>query len=194
MVYGRVRPMQARGRDQGVWRRSAVFLRGDRGITWSESCTDIEQYALSDKPEKRPFDANLAALTKYPITEYQPVRHTAIANTARFTMSQRASRTLRKKWGNSNRKRPFQTLHRDFAGRLSRPFHVRYNPYTETIEVLDSQEKLATFARSLKNDFEKLVIAMENSRVWLEKQFHQIRQIAPVKPFVTLLYFRHIYL
>ncbi|KAJ9049656.1 hypothetical protein DSO57_1022159 [Entomophthora muscae] len=98
------------------------------------------EHALSDKPEKRPFDPSMAALTKYPITEYQPIYYVA------------------------------ESFHdakekvRDFAGRLSRPFHVRYNPYTEMIEVLDSQEKLATFARTLKNDFEKLVVAMENAK------------------------------
>lgn len=31
------------------------------------------EYALSDAPEKRPFDPSKTALQKYPITEYQPV-------------------------------------------------------------------------------------------------------------------------
>jgi phenylalanine-4-hydroxylase len=31
------------------------------------------EYCLSEKPEKVPFDPEKAALTKYPITEYQPL-------------------------------------------------------------------------------------------------------------------------
>ncbi|KAI0226058.1 hypothetical protein L0F63_005441, partial [Massospora cicadina] len=90
------------------------------------------EYALSGKPEKRPFDAKLAALTKYPITEYQPVYYVAES-------FQDAKEKVR-----------------EFADSLSRPFHVRYNPYTETIEILDTREKLTSFARAIKNDFGKL--------------------------------------
>lgn len=98
------------------------------------------EYALSDKPEKRPFDAQLAAVTKYPITEYQPVYYVAES-------FQDAKEKVR-----------------EFADHLSRPFHVRYNPYTETVEILDTKEKLTAFAKSIKGDFEKLVAAMEFSR------------------------------
>lgn len=96
------------------------------------------EYAMSDKPEKRPFDPSLAAATKYPITEYQPIYYVADS---------------------------FQDAKdkvREFTGTLTRPFHVRYNPYTETIEVLNNQDKLVSYAKIIKNDLEKLVSAMEN--------------------------------
>lgn len=35
------------------------------------------EYALTDKPEKRPFDPKMTAIQKYPITQYQPVSRPA---------------------------------------------------------------------------------------------------------------------
>lgn len=95
------------------------------------------EYAMSDKPEKRPFDPSLAAVTKYPITEYQPIYYVAESfNDAKEKV-------------------------RDYAASLSRPFALRYNPYTESIEVLDSKDKLTSYAKSIKSDFEKMVAALE---------------------------------
>jgi len=95
------------------------------------------EYSMTDQPEKRPFDPTLASVTKYPITEYQPIYYVAES---------------------------FQDAKdkvRDFANTLERPFQVRYNPYTETIEVLDHPDKLTSYARTIKNDLVKLVSAME---------------------------------
>jgi phenylalanine-4-hydroxylase len=36
------------------------------------------EYALTDKPERRPFDPSVTAIQKYPITQYQPVSRIAL--------------------------------------------------------------------------------------------------------------------
>ncbi|KAJ1679139.1 hypothetical protein EV182_002656, partial [Spiromyces aspiralis] len=67
------------------------------------------EYAMSDKPEKLPFDPNKAAVQKYPITEYQPVY---------FVAENFRSATAKV---------------REFASNMNRPFQVRYDPYTQSI-------------------------------------------------------------
>ncbi|CAG8737138.1 15878_t:CDS:2, partial [Racocetra persica] len=91
------------------------------------------EYALSDKPEKRPFDPSKTSLQKYYLTEYQPVYFIADS----FKDAQQKVR--------------------DFSKSLDRPFSVRYNPYTESIEVLDTQEKVLRYAQSIKNDMVAMV-------------------------------------
>ena len=50
---------------------------------------------------------------------------------------------------------------REFAKTLDRPFEVRYNPHSETIEVLDSRDKVARLAQSIRADMGRLVSALE---------------------------------
>ncbi|CAG8494238.1 9688_t:CDS:10 [Diversispora eburnea] len=50
---------------------------------------------------------------------------------------------------------------RDFANTLKRPYSVRYNPFTESIEVLDKKEKIVRHTQNIKNDMLILVDALE---------------------------------
>lgn len=95
------------------------------------------EYCLSDKPEIRPFEPAKVAQQKYPITEYQPVYFVAESF------------------------KDAQMKVREFANTCSRPFSVRYNAYTESIEILDSKEKVLRYAQSIKSDIVNLVEAME---------------------------------
>ena len=91
---------------------------------------------MSDKPEKRPFDAFSASTQKFPITEYQPI----------YFVAQSFSDAKEKV--------------RAFAGTLKRPFSVTFNPYTQRIEVLDKKEKLVRFANKIKSDMQILTNAI----------------------------------
>lgn len=74
------------------------------------------RYCLSDKPQLKDFDPAVTGLQEYPITEYQPVYFVADSfNSAKDKM-------------------------RKFAASLSRPFQVRYNPYTESIDILETAQ------------------------------------------------------
>ncbi|KAF0366910.1 tyrosine 3-monooxygenase [Gigaspora margarita] len=95
------------------------------------------EYSLTDKPEKRPFDPHKTSEQKYIVTEYQPIYFVAES----FKDAQQKVR--------------------DFSNTLDRPFSVRYNPYTESIEVLDTQEKILRYAQNIKNDMVTLVDGLE---------------------------------
>jgi len=95
------------------------------------------EYSLTDKPKLLPFDPDVTALQSYPITEYQPIYFVA----------------------DSFEKAKHKTA--EFASTLSRPFNVRYNPFSQTIEVLDTQKKLAKFAKHIKGEVTLLAHSLE---------------------------------
>ncbi|KAG9296936.1 hypothetical protein G9A89_006891 [Geosiphon pyriformis] len=76
------------------------------------------EYALSDENEKRPFEPTKTAVQEYIVTDYQPIYFVADSF------------------------KDAQLKVREYAKTLSRPFSIRYNPYTESIEVLDNKEKI----------------------------------------------------
>ena len=41
---------------------------------------------------------------------------------------------------------------RDFAGKIKRPFMVRYNAYTQTVEVLSNAQKITAVMSELRGD------------------------------------------
>ncbi|ORY07623.1 tyrosine 3-monooxygenase [Basidiobolus meristosporus CBS 931.73] len=99
------------------------------------------EYCLSEEPTKVPFDPSKAAVQKYPITEYQPVYFVAESF------------------------KDAKDKVREFARSLNRPFDVRYNPYTETVEVLDTREKVVRYAHNIKSDLQNLVNALEKVEI-----------------------------
>ncbi|CAG8555836.1 3083_t:CDS:10 [Ambispora leptoticha] len=96
------------------------------------------EYALTDKPEKKPFEPSKTAVQKYIVTEYQPLYFVAES----FKDAQQKVR--------------------DYAKTLTRPFSVRYNPYTESVEVLDDKVKILRFAQNIKSDFQNLLDSLES--------------------------------
>lgn len=46
---------------------------------------------------------------------------------------------------------------------MDRPFTVRYNPYTQSIEVLDTKEGLLKCANSIRADLQTLTEAISKS-------------------------------
>ncbi|KAF7729852.1 hypothetical protein EC973_003586 [Apophysomyces ossiformis] len=95
------------------------------------------EYCLSDKPELRPFEPAKTAIQKYPITEFQPVYFVAESF------------------------KDAQEKVREFAANMNRPFSVRYNALTQSIEVLDTKEKVVRFARNIRDDLKTLTTVLE---------------------------------
>lgn len=86
------------------------------------------QYCLSDKPQLKPFDPSVTALQKYPITEYQPLYFVSESfDDAKEKMIKYA-----------------QTIPRNFG--------VRYNPYTQSVEILDSKPQLKELLQNTSDD------------------------------------------
>ncbi|XP_078000010.1 tyrosine 3-monooxygenase-like [Glandiceps talaboti] len=94
------------------------------------------QYALSDKPEHRPFEPSTTALQQYQDDSYQPVYFVAES-------FEDAKQRVR-----------------HFASKLERPFEVCYNPYNQTIELLDSKEKIQEKMSNVKAEMNTLCMAL----------------------------------
>ena len=105
------------------------------------------KYCISDKPSIMPFDPFRASVQPYPITSYQPtyflaesfkdakekLRYDTFAAAQFFTFS-------------SN-----DLLFRQYAMTIPRPFGVHYNPYTQSIEVIDGKEQIVNMVRTLRS-------------------------------------------
>jgi len=94
------------------------------------------QYCLSDKPEIKPFEPEVTGMTKYPITEYQPTYFLAESFVdAKQKMSA-------------------------FAATIPRSFTVRYNAYTQHVEVLQQMSEISQYASDLKAEMSRLEDAL----------------------------------
>merc|ERR1711936_1034673 len=90
------------------------------------------EYCLTDKPEHREFDPAVTGLQKYPITQYQSVYFvTSSFEDAKQKMI-------------------------DFAATIPRPFGVRYDPYTQTIQLLDSKRQIQKLVTNINSEIRTL--------------------------------------
>ncbi|XP_077328307.1 phenylalanine-4-hydroxylase isoform X2 [Lithobates pipiens] len=94
------------------------------------------QYCLTEKPEVKPFEPEKTSKQKYPITEFQPVYFVAES-------FEDAKEKVRK-----------------FAATIPRPFSVRYNSYTQSIEVLDNVQQLKNLADCINSEIGILCSAL----------------------------------
>ncbi|KAM5171408.1 phenylalanine-4-hydroxylase [Mantella aurantiaca] len=94
------------------------------------------QYCLTEKPELKCFEPEKTAKQKYPITEFQPVYFIAES-------FEDAKEKVRK-----------------FAATIPRPFSVRYNSYTQSIEVLDNVQQLKNLADCINSEIGILCSAL----------------------------------
>lgn len=95
------------------------------------------QYCLTDEPEKKPFEPAVTAETKYPITKFQPT----------YFVSESFEDAKEKM--------------RNYAATIPRPFSVRYDPYTQSVVVLDKKEQLGDMINSMQGDLNILREALQ---------------------------------
>jgi phenylalanine-4-hydroxylase len=50
---------------------------------------------------------------------------------------------------------------KEYASKMKRPFAVKYNPLTQSIEVLDTRDKVIRFASSIQSDLQRLISAID---------------------------------
>lgn len=94
------------------------------------------EYCLGDKPTLKPYDPEVVAGTEYPVHEYQPVYF--VAESFERAKQQLAS----------------------FARTLNRPFTARYNPYTQSVEVITTTRELVGVAQGLQAEMALLTDAL----------------------------------
>ncbi|KAG4071537.1 hypothetical protein HA402_011691 [Bradysia odoriphaga] len=99
------------------------------------------EYCLSEKPELREFEPAKTGLQEYPITEYQPIYYVA-------SSFDEAKEKMKK-----------------YADLIPRPFGVRYNAYTQSIEILDSKPQVENLMHNLNMEFQTLQNAFRKLKV-----------------------------
>ncbi|KAL6071625.1 phenylalanine 4-monooxygenase [Balamuthia mandrillaris] len=90
---------------------------------------ELEYCLTSDKAERRNFNPFETCKQKYPITTFQPLYYVADS----FEKAKNQMRNFA------------QTA-------LDRPFAVRYNPYTQSVDVLDTKAKLIQLSNTIQSD------------------------------------------
>ena len=113
-------------------------------------------HALSDKPEYRPFDPDSAAVQEYDDQAYQDIYYIAES----FEDMMEKFRYYLPKWYFFNklprRLREFLLIFFDIFFRrwvqrsLNKPVEMRYNPYTQTIEAIDTMKGMENLISQLK--------------------------------------------
>ncbi|XP_051549019.1 tyrosine 3-monooxygenase [Myxocyprinus asiaticus] len=93
-------------------------------------------HSLSDEPERREFDPDIVAVQPYQDQTYQPV----------YFVSESFSDATEKL--------------RTYVTRIKRPFSVRFDPYTDSIEVLDNPLKVKLGLESIKDELKILTDAL----------------------------------
>ncbi|XP_067947611.1 tryptophan 5-hydroxylase 1-like [Watersipora subatra] len=94
------------------------------------------KHALTDA-EVHPFDPKTTCQQECMITEYQ------------------------KAYYSTNSFESAKNQMRDFAKNIKRPFELRYNPYTQSVDVLDNEELIALAVSEIKGDLAKICAALE---------------------------------
>ncbi|XP_065199964.1 protein henna [Planococcus citri] len=94
------------------------------------------EYCVSDKPELRPFEPEKTAVQSYPITEYQPVYYVA------ESFEDAKNKMI------------------EFSQTIPREFTVRYNPYTQSVELLTSKSQVEGVVKKLSGDILLLLEAL----------------------------------
>ncbi|XP_044870752.1 tyrosine 3-monooxygenase isoform X2 [Mauremys mutica] len=93
-------------------------------------------HSLSDEPEVRNFDPDAAAVQPYQDQNYQPVYFVSESfNDAKDKL-------------------------RSYAARIKRPFSVKYDPYTQSIELLDNSQKIHHSLENVRDELHSLIDAL----------------------------------
>uniref|UniRef100_A0A669PP93 Tyrosine 3-monooxygenase n=1 Tax=Phasianus colchicus TaxID=9054 RepID=A0A669PP93_PHACC len=95
-------------------------------------------YALSNEPEYKPFDPEVTAVHPYQDQAFQPVYFIA----ENF----------------EDAKAKLQ----NYAMKIKKPFSLCYDPFTNSIEVLDTPQKVKREVSRLKEDLKNLCLSLEN--------------------------------
>uniref|UniRef100_A0A8D0CEC4 Tyrosine hydroxylase n=1 Tax=Salvator merianae TaxID=96440 RepID=A0A8D0CEC4_SALMN len=93
-------------------------------------------HSLSDEPELRDFDPESTAVQPYQDQTYQPV----------YFVSESFSDAKAKL--------------RAYAAHIKRPFSVKYDPYTYSIELLDNPQKIRHSLKNVCDEFHSLIDAL----------------------------------
>jgi len=95
------------------------------------------KWCMTDEPERKEFDPDVTCIQEYDTSRFQTTYFVAES----FQVAKDQMRV--------------------FASKLKRPFQGRYNPYTQSIELLESNHNLKELARQIQSDITILNTALD---------------------------------
>ncbi|KFP82397.1 Tyrosine 3-monooxygenase, partial [Acanthisitta chloris] len=95
-------------------------------------------YALSNKPEYKPFDPEVAAVHPYQDQAFQPVYFIA------------------------ENLEDAKVKLQNYAMKIKKPFYLHYDPFTSSIEVMNRPQKVKKALCQMKKELKNLCLALEN--------------------------------
>lgn len=99
------------------------------------------KYCLTNEPEHRNFEPEKTCLQEYPITSFQPVYY--IADSFKDAKDKMSAFTMT----------------------IPKPFSIKYNPYTQSIETINQQFQIVQIVRDLKNQIGGLEDALKKMKI-----------------------------
>ncbi|KAJ2500868.1 hypothetical protein GGH96_002389 [Coemansia sp. RSA 1972] len=121
--------------EYGLCREDGIIRACGAGLL--SSFGELE-HALSNVPTRLEFEPSKVVEQTYPLSDYQPLY---------FVADSFSDATAKL---------------REFNKTMKRPFQVRYNPHTRSVNVLDSKDKIQQLARSIGNEIQLLTSALEH--------------------------------
>ncbi len=124
------------------------------------------QYALSNEPQCKAFDPAETAVQPYQDQSYQPVYFVSWKLWGRQTQaevymfSQTICRNFFTEVVQMTRKH-LLLFHRQYSSTIHKPFSIRYDPYTCSMEVLDEPSKIQNALAQMRDDLKILHKALE---------------------------------
>lgn len=109
---------------------------GELQYCLSDKPSEGQDGKLKDPPKYKAFEPPTTCLQEYPVTDYQPVYFI----TESFEQAKKQMR--------------------DFANTLEKSFQIRYNPYTETIETVETADDLHRVANGIRCELSLLCDAL----------------------------------
>ncbi len=120
------------------------------------------QYALSNEPQCKPFDPAETAVQPYQDQSYQPVYFVSES----FEDAKHKLRYicfLRNFFTEvvQMTRKHLLLFHRQYSSTIHKPFSIRYDPYTCSMEVLDEPSKIQNALAQMRDDLKILHKALE---------------------------------
>lgn len=130
------------------------------------------QYALSNEPQYKPFDPAETAIQPYQDHSYQPVYFVsesfedAKRKLRSVLMIASPFRSLHREFKYTMQRKfpPWRALllfHRQYSSTIQKPFSIKYDPYTCSMEILDEPSKIQNALGQMREDMKILHKAME---------------------------------
>uniref|UniRef100_A0A8B9FIN3 Biopterin-dependent aromatic amino acid hydroxylase family profile domain-containing protein n=1 Tax=Amazona collaria TaxID=241587 RepID=A0A8B9FIN3_9PSIT len=120
-------------------------------------------YALSNKPEYKPFDPEVTAVHPYQDQDFQPISYGLCSPTTPCLHTKKSGHACFTLWEtNSELAALSSSPHRNYAMTIKKPFSLHYDLFTSSVEVMNTPQKVKKAVCRMKEEQKNLCLALEN--------------------------------